>query len=130
MPSDEQGLQLFWRADQPHNLPYSDKICNLANNRFYKSFSSFDVMPKFKNVLFAFLVGDDSVRSESVSDNCIIDVIYEMLMKFFPGLNLPRPVSVVRFVALSYTLSFLGNTLPVLMILTIPKNQMVYQPIR
>ena len=65
-------------------------------NRFYKSFSTFDVLPKFKNILFAFLVGEDSIKSENVSDECFKDVIYELLLKFYPRLNLPRPINIIR----------------------------------
>ncbi len=66
------------------------------NNRFYKSFSSFDVTPKFKNVLYGDLTGDDSIFSENLPDECFIDVIYEMFSKFYPKLNLPKPSRVIR----------------------------------
>ena len=53
-------------------------------------------MPKKTNVLFAFLVGNGSIYSESMSDECLIDVIAELFGIFFPKLNIPRPRHVIR----------------------------------
>lgn len=92
----QKGLNLYWREDLDSSLPNSDKKWNLYNNRFYKSFSSFHIPYKFKNILYADIVGSDSIWAESLPDEAFVDVIYEMLLKFYPYLNLPRPVQVIR----------------------------------
>lgn len=52
--------------------------------------------PKKKNILFGFLVGKASAFSETLSDECMIDIFGEMLAKFFPKLNIPKPRAIVR----------------------------------
>ena len=53
-------------------------------------------MPNNKNILFGFFVGEDSVFSESLSDECMIDIFAELLNKFFPKYKIPRPADIVR----------------------------------
>jgi len=54
------------------------------------------IPPKRKNVFFSFFTGQDSIYAESLSDNCMIDVMSDLLTKFFPQYNIPRPKALVR----------------------------------
>ena len=61
------------------------------------NFDVFRVPPNFPNILFSEFVGDASKFSETLSDQCLIDVFFELTTKFFPSLNLPKPVKIIRF---------------------------------
>ena len=67
------------------------------------------VPPKKKNVLFGFFVGKDSIFSEALSDECMIDIIAEMFTKFFPKINIPRPKAIVRYLSVSEAVTFHYN---------------------
>lgn len=41
-------------------------------------------------------MGADGAFSETVSDQCMIDIIYELFMKFFPKLNIPKAKTILR----------------------------------
>jgi len=58
--------------------------------------SSFQAIPGYDNVLFAFITGDAAIKSEQVSDDCLKDVAHEIFTKFFPQLRLTRPTQIVR----------------------------------
>jgi hypothetical protein len=51
------------------------------------------ILPHCPNVLEGLVAGEDAVFTESLSDECLIDVVSEILTKSFPNLHLPRPKS-------------------------------------
>jgi hypothetical protein len=69
----------------------------LKGNTFYKAFNSFQVLPKKKNILFAFMTGDDAAFAENLSDECLVEVLHEIFTKIFSYLNLPKPTQIIRF---------------------------------
>ncbi len=68
----------------------------MKNHRFYKALDNFDVLPNLPNVLLCFTVGQDAVFIESLSDECLLDVINEIFSKCFAKLNLPKPKQIIR----------------------------------
>ena len=46
--------------------------------------------------MYTFLTGDNGVYSESLSDECLIDTIHELLQKTFPEENIPVPKKIYR----------------------------------
>ena len=105
----------------------------MQGNEFYKAYSSFTVVPKKPNVLFAFLVGNGSIYSESMSDECMIDVIAELFGIFFPNLNIPRPRNVIRskwssngLVKGSYSFVKVGSTMNDVNTLAKPVNNKLF----
>ena len=95
--TDVSGLQFLWANDTNFKLS-SNVRCNLSAkfSQFYKSFNLLTVPPKRRNIFFSFFTGDNSIYSESLSDECMIDVISDLLTKFFPKLKIPRPKALVR----------------------------------
>ena len=49
-----------------------------------------------KNILYGFIAGDNSVFTESQSDQCLLNIIYEMISKVFPKLKIPKPTNIIR----------------------------------
>ena len=43
-----------------------------------------------------FMTGNDGVYTESLSDECLIDTIHELLQKAFPKENFPVPKKIYR----------------------------------
>jgi hypothetical protein len=68
------------------------------NSQFFKALGSLEALPKMKNVLYGFMAGDDAILSEKISDQCLLDIIYEMIGKTFPRLAIPKPRSIIRYV--------------------------------
>ena len=48
------------------------------------------------NVLVSFVVGYHAQFIEHLEDECLIDVIFELFLRCFPILNLPRPKQIIR----------------------------------
>ncbi len=49
------------------------------------------------NVLLGFIAGEDAKKIENIPEECLLDVINELLTKCFPKLKLKRPVRIIRF---------------------------------
>jgi spermine oxidase len=94
---DVSGVQFLWANDTDFKLR-SNLRCNLSAkfSQFYKSFNVLTVPPKRRNIFFSFFTGENSIYSESLSDECLIDVMNDLLTKFFPQFNIPRPKALVR----------------------------------
>ena len=70
------------------------------------------------NVVLGFVVGYNASYIEQLSEECLIDVIYELFFNCFPKLNLPKPVKIIRskwneekFTLGSYTYIKTGSTI-------------------
>ena len=48
------------------------------------------------------MAGKSAIYMESLTDECMLDVIDEILAKCFPKLNLPRPKSIIRLLVINY----------------------------
>lgn len=66
------------------------------NDRFYKIMENFNVEPLLPNVMCTFVVGQDAVYIEDLSDDCLIEVFYYLFCMCFPKLGLPRPSRLMR----------------------------------
>ena len=73
---------------------YLKKI-EFKGNTFYKAINNFTVLPYSQNVLLTFIVGKDSIFVENLEEECLVDVLSEILAKCFTDLNLPRPKRVI-----------------------------------
>jgi hypothetical protein len=49
-----------------------------------------------KNILNGFIGGNDAVLTESQTDQCLLDIIYEMLSKVFTKVAIPKPKVIIR----------------------------------
>ena len=58
--------------------------------------SVFRVPPLNPNVLFSEFIGEPSVLSETVSDECLIAYFKDLLATFYPTLTFPAIAQVVR----------------------------------
>ena len=76
----------------------------LQNSQFLKEFTNFELLPNHSNVLFSFVVGQNAVFIENLQDECLIDVIHEILTKSFPTYNLARPKQIIRFLRIFFGL--------------------------
>lgn len=76
----------------------------LQNSEFFKEFTNFELLPNHSNVLFSFVVGENAVFIENLQDECLIDVIHEILTKSFPTYNLARPKQIIRFFRIFFRL--------------------------
>ncbi|CAF0888908.1 unnamed protein product [Brachionus calyciflorus] len=93
---DFQGVQIIWNDDLGFELQRSKKKWNLDNTEFYKAFDNFDKIPNHKNILLGFTAGKNAEYIEKLDDECVLDVISELLERSFPYANLPKPVKVIR----------------------------------
>jgi hypothetical protein len=66
------------------------------NPHFVKSLDNFDVLPNQRNILLTFVAGEDALFSETIEEECLLDIIHELLTRSFPKLNIPRPKQIVR----------------------------------
>lgn len=73
------------------------KIFFQKDDKFYKAFDNFEVLPKMSNVLIGFVCGEDAKFIETLQEECLLDVIHELFTKCFPKLKLPRPIKIIRF---------------------------------
>ena len=48
-------------------------------------------------MLLGFTVGKNAELIERISDDCVLEVISELIQRFFPYSKLPRPVKIIRF---------------------------------
>ena len=93
------GVQFLWANDT--NFVLSPNVrCNLSAkfSQFYKSFNTITIPPKRRDLFFTFFTGQNSIYIESLSDECMIDVMSDLLKKFFPKKNIPRPKALVRYI--------------------------------
>jgi hypothetical protein len=67
------------------------------NKEFYKYFASWEILPKNNNILYSEIAAESAEYIEELEEECLIDVLHEMFTKCFPGLSIPRPVSVIRY---------------------------------
>ncbi|RMZ99363.1 spermine oxidase [Brachionus plicatilis] len=93
---DFQGLQVIWREDADFELENSKEKWNLDDLDFCRALDYFEKLPNHKNVLLAFTVGSYSEVIEQLEDDCVLDVISELIEKCFAHANLPRPVKIIR----------------------------------
>ena len=49
-----------------------------------------------KNILYGFIAGNDAIFTESQTDQCLLNIIYEMISKVFPKLKIPKPSKIIR----------------------------------
>ena len=63
---------------------------------FYESIGSFEVHPKMKNILYSWIGGSNASFTESLPDQCILEVLSELLMKYFPKIIKKPPKSIIR----------------------------------
>lgn len=94
---DFNGLQIIWRDDLNFELEYSKKKWNLKNNKFIRAFDNFDKLPNHRNVLLGFTAGENAEFIETLEDECVLDVIRELIERCFPYAELPKPVKIIRF---------------------------------
>jgi hypothetical protein len=47
--------------------------------------------------MYTFLTGDNGIYSESLTDQCLIDIITELLQKTFPDLKVTAPKRIYRY---------------------------------
>ncbi len=114
-----EGLQILWRDDIGFNLEYSSRKWNLnvlylnfenfnpicikffillnKDDKFYKAFDNFEVLPKMSNVLICFVCGEDAKYIETLQDECLLDVIHEIFNKCFTQLKIPKPIKIIRY---------------------------------
>lgn len=83
--SKSSGVRLLWPEG------YEIGLNSHKNSTFYKSFSEFLIVPNRPNILLGFLSGEDSIYSETLTDEELTDILTELFRSFFPKLNLPRP---------------------------------------
>jgi hypothetical protein len=94
---DFQGLQIIWREDLEFELGEANQKWKLdKSNEFYKAFDNFDRISIFENVLLGFVAGKNSEFIETLDDECLLDVITELIAKCFPDLNIPKPKKIIR----------------------------------
>lgn len=92
---DVNGLQIYWQENINFTLEASKKW-NLKDNQFYKKFENFEALPHCPNVLESLVAGEEGIFTETLSDECLIDVVSELFAKCFPKLHLPRPKKIIR----------------------------------
>jgi monoamine oxidase len=70
------------------------------------------------NALLCFVAGADAIYIETLSDECLMDVICELFTKCFPKMNLAKPRQILRsswasdpFARGSYTYMRAGSTI-------------------
>lgn len=68
----------------------------LLKENIVKSLDTFDRLPTFDNVLFAFNVGPPAIQIESLSDECVLDIISHIISSCFAGQDIPKPVELKR----------------------------------
>ncbi|CAF0706862.1 unnamed protein product [Brachionus calyciflorus] len=93
---DFQGVQIIWKDTLGFELQWSKTKWNLDNSDFFKAFDNYEKLPNHKNVLFCFNVGKNADYIEKLEDECILDVISELLERNFPFADLPKPIKVIR----------------------------------
>lgn len=71
-------------------------ILFLKKTDFFKELTELDKLPNHDNILIGFTAGATAIYLESLEDECVIDIYYEIISKCFPELNFPRPKSVLR----------------------------------
>jgi hypothetical protein len=71
------------------------KKYNLRDVEFCKAIDNLFKLPIFNNVLIGFLVGEKAVFIESLDDDCLLDMIKELVAKFFPTFK-QKPVKIIR----------------------------------
>ena len=95
---DVQGMQIFWKNGIDFQLsakcPNND---SLNRNGFYKIIDNFNVLPNNPNITYTFVVGEDAKFMENLSDECLNNVIFDLLQKAFPTLKLPKPIKMYRY---------------------------------
>ncbi|CAF0888888.1 unnamed protein product [Brachionus calyciflorus] len=93
---DFLGLKIIWNDDLEFELQRSKKKWNLDDSEFFKAFDNFEKLHNQKNILFCFTAGKDAEYIENLEDECILDVISELLERSFPYANLPKPIKIIR----------------------------------
>lgn len=89
-----QGMQLLWREDLDLDLKTTR---DLKNPYFYRSFGSFEVLPKSPNILYTFIGGEDAKYLETIKDETtLVDIFDELFQRCFSDKNMPRPMRVLR----------------------------------
>ena len=58
--------------------------------------NNFEVLINQPNVLVTFVVGEDSKIIENLEEECLVDVVHELLTKCFHKINFPRPKRVLK----------------------------------
>lgn len=58
---------------------------------------NFEVLPNLPSVLVCFVVGKDAQYIENLSEECLLDVVCELLEKCFYSLSLPKPKRVLKY---------------------------------
>jgi spermine oxidase len=91
---DFDSLQFIWRNDVNFDLE-ARKRHNLKDVEFCKAIDNLFKLPIFDNVLIGFLVGEKAVFIENLDDECLLDIIKELVAKFFPNFR-PKPIKIVR----------------------------------
>ncbi len=91
---DFDSLQFIWREDANFDLN-SRKKHNLRDVEFCKAIDNLYKLPIFDNVLIGFLVGDKAAYIESLDDDCLLDIVIELVTRFFPDFR-QKPVKVIR----------------------------------
>jgi monoamine oxidase len=93
----------------------------------------FELVPNMPNVLMCFTAGADSIFIETLSDECLIDVLCELFTKCFPKLNMPKPKQLLRsswasdpFARGSYTYMRTGSSISDCKTLASPLNNQLY----
>ena len=61
------------------------------NSEFNKQFTQFVIDPKRPNVLVTLITGKESISSESMSDESLLDILTGLFRQFYPQLNIQRP---------------------------------------
>lgn len=57
---------------------------------------NFSILPEQKNILISFVTGEDAVYSETLDDECLVNLIYDILKKCFQKLNISAPTQIIR----------------------------------
>ncbi|CAF0978123.1 unnamed protein product [Brachionus calyciflorus] len=91
-----QGLQVIWKDNLKFALQKSKKKWNLDNNQFFKAFDYFEKLPNHKNILLVFNAGKNAEYIEKLKDECVLDVITELIERCFSYAKLPKPVKIIR----------------------------------
>ncbi len=89
----ESGFQVFWTED----LAFLSTKYGLNRNKFYQAFTEFFVFPKNPNMMLSFLTGEEAAFAETLSDETLLNLIYDILITAFPNRNLPKPTQIIRY---------------------------------
>ena len=69
----------------------------VKNPTFYKYFTSWDIDPRNRNVINSFITGKNAKYIEDLDNECLLEILYEMLVKCFPNFEWPKPLTLIKF---------------------------------